>query len=336
MLIYLSNEVSPQKVHFIIFLPLFIPLCVVLNIILILIFSLSFRRNFLKAIAFALLFLFAGYKYAGRTYQWNRAEISDDSLKILSYNVRVFNLGQPSESQSRESAIDWIQKTDARIVCVQEYYSNDRIKEFHTEKIFSKTFPFRYIAPYYDIPPQKIGLAILSKNKIVRSGEIAFNSSTFNQAIFADILLNKGNIVRIYNLHLQSMNIDKNFFSEIPVEKNLLVTTLNKYRSGTLERSEQLKQVLKHIASSPYPVIVCGDFNDIPYSYVYEQFRKYLMNGFEEKGNGFGFTYSGNYSFLRIDNIFASRQIKFLDFKTHNSVMESDHFPISATVRIEN
>lgn len=336
LFVYLSNEFPPQKVHILIFIPLLIPICLLINIFLIFFYSL--KKYYAKAILFFLLFLLAGFKYIGRTLQLSLHKKDNDQINIISYNVQVFNGYNNSNTKTSQSpnSINWIKKNRAHIACIQEFYTNNTIKDLNTVKIFKKSYPNSCVIPYYDIPPQKFGLAILSKYKILKSGEVKFKSSTFNQAIFADINVSKNKILRVYNVHLQSMHIDQKIFSGAQVEKELLFTSIRKYKKGALERAEQLIQILNHIKNSPYPTIVCGDFNDVPYSYVYEQFRNHLNNGFEEKGNGFGFTYSGKYSFLRIDNIFASKEIKFMNFKTHESVWGSDHFPISATFLVEN
>ncbi|GAL87594.1 hypothetical protein MYP_4824 [Sporocytophaga myxococcoides] len=337
LFVYLSNEFPPQKVHILIFIPLLIPFFILFNILLIIFYL--FKKKYTKSILFLSILLFAGFKYIGRTFQLSLHKKDKEQINIISYNVRVFsayhNNSHPKIKQSQNS-INWIKNSGAQIVCIQEFYTNNRIKDLNTVQIFKKSYPNSCIIPYYDIPPQKIGLAILSKYKILKSGEVKFKSSTFNQAIFADIKISKTKVLRVYNIHLQSMNIDQKIFSGTQIEKELLFTSIRKYKNGALERAEQLKQILHHVKNSPYPTMVCGDFNDVPYSYVYEQFNKHLKNGFEEKGNGFGFTYSGKYSFLRIDNIFASSQINFVEFDTHDSVWGSDHYPISANVFIEN
>ena len=80
----------------------------------------------------------------------------------------------------------------------------------------------------------------------------------------------------------------------------------------------------------PYKIIVCGDLNDTPYSYTYEQISEILLNSFEEKGRGFGFTYNGKLSMLRIDNIFADSELSIKSFKTLNTISYSDHYPLAA------
>ena len=78
-------------------------------------------------------------------------------------------------------------------------------------------------------------------------------------------------------------------------------------------------------------VILVGDFNQTPYSFVYNSFKEIMNNAFETAGNGFGFTYRGStLFFLRIDNQFYDPRLKAIDFKTHKQVPYSDHYPIEA------
>ena len=59
------------------------------------------------------------------------------------------------------------------------------------------------------------------------------------------------------------------------------------------KRAQQADQVSRHIQASPYPVIVCGDFNDTPVSYSYRTIRKDLQDAYTGSGRGIGNTYSG-------------------------------------------
>ncbi|HEX8532431.1 MAG TPA: endonuclease/exonuclease/phosphatase family protein, partial [Cytophagales bacterium] len=88
----------------------------------------------------------------------------------------------------------------------------------------------------------------------------------------------------------------------------------------------------RFVRESPHKVILCGDFNDIPYSYTYQRMRRQLRNAFEDAGSGFGFTLNDDkLFFLRIDNQFYDKALNVHDFQTHRDVTYSDHFPISAT-----
>lgn len=100
-------------------------------------------------------------------------------------------------------------------------------------------------------------------------------------------------------------------------------------------RASQVKILSEHIKNSPYPVILAGDFNDVPYSYTYFTLKSILLNAFEEAGRGFGFTYNKVLFFLRIDNIFYDEAFEIRQFKTHREVDYSDHYPISAVFKLD-
>ena len=113
---------------------------------------------------------------------------------------------------------------------------------------------------------------------------------------------------------------------EVKKHKKRLVRQL---KNGFIQRSDQADKLVSHAKKSPYPVILCGDLNDLPYSYSYKRFQRYFKNAFEEKGQGFGFTLNkASLNFLRIDNHFLSDGIEVKSFETLNNVYHSDHFPI--------
>ena len=45
-------------------------------------------------------------------------------------------------------------------------------------------------------------------------------------------------------------------------------------KSSYQNRVSEALKIKKHINKSPYPVIVCGDFNDTPLSYTYSTLKK--------------------------------------------------------------
>ena len=94
------------------------------------------------------------------------------------------------------------------------------------------------------------------------------------------------------------------------------------------KRAHQADVLSDHIHTSPYPVIVCGDFNDTPVSYTYHKIRGDLVDAFIESGRGIGNTYSGMFPSYRIDYILHSRNLRSGGFETVR-VDYSDHFPVS-------
>jgi endonuclease/exonuclease/phosphatase family metal-dependent hydrolase len=111
--------------------------------------------------------------------------------------------------------------------------------------------------------------------------------------------------------------------TDIKRSKNLIT----KFKTAFLKRISQADRVRVEINKSPYQVIVCGDFNDVPNSYPYEKIGNGLQDAFVLKGLGIGRTFSGISPTLRIDNIFVDKRFSVRQF-TRIPKKLSDHFPI--------
>ncbi len=83
------------------------------------------------------------------------------------------------------------------------------------------------------------------------------------------------------------------------------------------------------VDSSPYPVLVTGDFNDTPASYSYRMMTKRLHDSFREAGNGFGATFRGILGVLRIDYVFYDDSFRCVRFRTLEDRL-SDHKLVAA------
>jgi endonuclease/exonuclease/phosphatase family metal-dependent hydrolase len=176
----------------------------------------------------------------------------------------------------------------------------------------------------------EFGIAIYSKLPIINTGEIRSESGNFMNSIFADVLLGEDTI-RIYNTHLESMSIDEENVVNTDRLAQSYKDTGYRLRRGFISRAQQIKGLIKSIKDCNHKIILCGDLNELPYSYTYFSLRRLLNNAFEKAGNGFGFTYNGKLFFLRIDNQFFSKDINIHKFMTYRNVDFSDHFPLTAT-----
>jgi endonuclease/exonuclease/phosphatase family metal-dependent hydrolase len=97
------------------------------------------------------------------------------------------------------------------------------------------------------------------------------------------------------------------------------------------KRAYQAQRVMEHVETSPYPVIVCGDFNDTPLSYTYNQFNKSLIDAFRNCSSGIGPTYIGRVPAGRIDYIFHSKSLNSMEFKIQEGEY-SDHRAVSCRI----
>ena len=155
---------------------------------------------------------------------------------------------------------------------------------------------------------------------------------------YADILLPDGQKVRLFDVHLKSNQVTS-MVGMLFGKPNLSVDTqwnrtrniCRNIRQNAEVREEQVRILKKAIEASPYPVVVAGDFNDVPLSNTIHVVSKGLKDAFMEKGSGLGFTYREHLPFLRIDYIFCSPAFEVYEYKVCKDIF-SDHRPNMTTL----
>ncbi|MGN6246740.1 MAG: endonuclease/exonuclease/phosphatase family protein [Ginsengibacter sp.] len=83
---------------------------------------------------------------------------------------------------------------------------------------------------------------------------------------------------------------------------------------------------------SPYPVILTGDFNDVPNSNTYFTISKNMQDVFLKKGSFIGRTFRFISPTLRIDYILADKSFKVNQMRIIH-VSYSDHYPVEADLQ---
>lgn len=147
--------------------------------------------------------------------------------------------------------------------------------------------------------------------------------------------------MRVFSLHMHSYGLtedDKGRIDSIyhgeDIDKSSVKLTLLKFTEAIKAHEEEWDVLRPMVTSSPYPVILAGDFNDHPASYLYLNIRKELKDSYRERGKGFCTTYSGRFPAFRIDYIFHSDQFKALSYKRIKSNI-SDHYPITVELELK-
>ena len=340
LLAYLSTYVSPAKVWILAFLGLVYPYLLIANMLFVLLWALKWKKEAFISLAIIILGWNHLLDYIPFRLSFSREKAVRQSsdyndLKILSYNVRAFNIFEWLDDEATSNNIfNLIKSERPDIVCMQEYYTGRHLTAYAGEiaNAFKET-PYKHIFNYSSGKMTGNGIATYSRYPIIAKGIVQF-SGTNNISIYSDIVVHNDTF-RVYNNHLQSLNFqqrDYEFIDSLRLgyDKTKLKEIKGisqKVKNAFVKRSVQVDSVSKHIKTSPYPVIVCGDFNDTPVSYTYRKMRAGLKDSFVSSGRGFGNTYLGVFPSYRIDYIFHSKRFTTIDFERIQAKF-SDHYPI--------
>ncbi len=268
-------------------------------------------------------------------------------IRVMSWNVEHFCINEHHlHPEKKDQMIELIQQVQPDIACFQEMVAGDSIRksinlvaDFKT-RMKMQYYYFSY-RKYWDFDLyHHFGNIIFSKYPIVHHEMIENHPGEYN-SIFEYIDIVKNNdTMRVFNIHLQSLKFtpdNRNYLdnpmagyeSDIKESKNIL----KKFKISFIKKREQADFIKKTINQSPYPVILCGDFNDVPNGYAYNTIGEGMKNAFSEKGTWISNTYDGISPTLRIDNIFVGQQFEVNQYARIKKSL-SDHFPIISDVTL--
>lgn len=276
----------------------------------------------------------------------NQAVQLTDSIRIMSFNARLFDLYNWSHNvETKKKIFDFLAQHPQDVYCFQEYYTENSGKFDNTTALKNK-LNMRFVHTFFTTHTmgntRHWGLAIFSKYPIVNTGVIDIGITTTNACTFADIVKGKDTI-RIYNAHLESVRLKKQDYNYVDnIRKNVesnnfsgVTPILKRIKTAFTKRAVETDIIKQHLADCKLPIVFCGDFNDPPSSYTYNQITENLNDAFKSGPVGLGSTYNGVFPALRIDYILYSPLLKASNFVTHK-VNLSDHFPVATTIHLNN
>lgn len=342
VLAYLAGYIHPEISTLFSFAGLAYPLILMVHLFFVLYWVLRQHKRF----ALSFLLVLVGWWHVNNTFAfrfWQKHEPPNPkSVKLLSYNVRLFNRWLWKDDTTTTAKIfEFLKQQDADIISLQEYYSNKA--NINSLQKMQKIYPG--IESFVHFQGRKKhnshhGLALFSKYPIVKRSIFSLGANS-PACIYADIAL-KNDTIRVYNIHLASLHLESDDYKAIDDDAKLdkdsrlsgLESISVKLHQAFIRRAKQLEVLMENIDKSPHPVIVTGDFNATPVSYTHARFSKRFQDSFSSARWGMGITYSHPFSFFRIDYIFADKPLKLKNHRVHH-VNLSDHYPLEVLLEMD-
>ncbi len=293
------------------------------------------KKTFLLWSLIALAISYPNFSQTIRFSSAQKADVPDERFQVLSYNIRYFDrFNWSGKEDTRRLMMNYILESEAQVICLQEYIP---LKQDSSYRQFMTLMKKKGYSQHYESIDEKsgIGLITFSQFPIKKREKIIFDSSN-NACIYTDVKINS-QLVRIFNLHLQSIYFDRSEYAlfesfnlqerDKNVEKVKRIWTL--LGEAWKKREFQAEKIQLELQTSPFPFILAGDFNDSPVSYAYRTVKSDYKDAFLESGKGLSNTYTKLLAGLRIDFLIHSNEIESFDYQKDTKDY-SDHFPVHA------
>lgn len=272
------------------------------------------------------------------------------SFRVMQWNVsRMDAMNRRTRGGVyRQHIFDFIKDMDPDVVCMEEFLESNNPREL-PENIpyLTDTLQYRY---YYFARDHarwdrmyEHGVSIFSRYPLLDTLRIRYSGEEKQypgeSLIHVDVNVN-GQRIRVFATHLQSLHFDGNDYGVLHriarAEDSAVVKSMGvvkKFRRAYMFRSKQAELVCRELDSSPYPVVLCGDFNDVPNSFTYFKIKGDRNDAFLQSGFGVGRSFSSLSPTLRIDYILAAPALEVTQFKKTVTPW-SDHYPLVADFKL--
>lgn len=198
-----SDRVSPDSSLLFSYLGLAFPVLCVLNLLFVLYWIFLWEWRFVAIGLLAFVVCWNPVRSYFPFHEKVEAVPADNVLKVLTYNVMAFGYKDHTPAAPNK-ILDYISRSDADIVCLQEYAESRGSKGLTRRKIVKalKKYPYRSIITTHSSRVQNFGIAIFSKYPIKRSRRIKYESQ-YNVSSFHELNVGgKKLVVQIGRAHV--------------------------------------------------------------------------------------------------------------------------------------
>ena len=257
------------------------------------------------------------------------------AIKVVSYNTYGLGWGL-KDSVIYKQMMDYLRNSDADLFCAQE--SNYNMG--HKSTVEEAVAHWKYRDSVF-IPKSCNALTLFSNYPILNR-HVIHSSSPGHVCVAYNVKI-EGDTVVVVNCHFVSNAInpeDKATYQKIVTISDRDSTSEDILRLGRkvndagLRRAKQADSLALYLEQQgDRPIIVCGDFNETPLSYVHTRLCRLLNDAYTASGNGPGISYHLNKMYFRLDNILCSSHWRSFGARVDNRQKMSDHYPIEAWLK---
>jgi endonuclease/exonuclease/phosphatase family metal-dependent hydrolase len=302
-----------------------------------------------KMALISLAALLIGFQQVNVVFAWRPGSAVSERkpeglIRVVSWNIQSFNgftKNQTARKLARTELVESILKFEPDVVCLQEFnHKEGGNPESDNLSLFRKAYPYHHFSKDYmrNGGEYQSGCIIFSKYPIAGTGKVKYPVA--ESLIYTDLVKGKDTI-RVFNTHLQSFKFKEADYSDLErirvqddeglrASKNIV----RKMRLAFKRRGVQAGIVKQELDKSPYPSIICGDFNDVPNSYTYFHIKGIWQDAFLKKGFGIGRSFIALAPTLRIDYILANGDftVKLFDMVDEGL---SDHIMLVSDLQLK-
>lgn len=348
VLCLLAANANPTEVQYIAIFTLTTPIAVIVNIGFALFWLFSRTHKWYSILS--LLALIAGFNVISMIFAFNLFDKNDmaqkpGTFKLMTWNIHglgIFNI--PIDKDYDREILHLIKEENADILCLPEFsLPKSSIMAPYAETILNNNEYKDYRFQIDNSLGKSVFLGTAVFSKFPMQNFAATPLSDYIFLLQADVLIRPEDTMRMFFVHLNTFGLsdyDKAYIERIgknsTIKKDLhkSKTFIGKFNSAFYRRALEVDSAKRIIDKSPYPVLICGDFNDLPASYTYTTLRDDLADAFLERGTGLGRTYNHIAPTLRIDHIFYDDStLRCIGYKSEYTSL-SDHNPVIANFEI--
>lgn len=319
------------------------------NVLMVLLWALMKRWEFLLSVAaIAVRWSMVGLFFqVGGTGKVPDREEHPQMVTVMSYNVHMFygtggNVVKLSQTDSNAAKfLALVREHRPDVLCLQEYQPPKTLAL--TDSLVLQGYN-HYYGSHTASSGRPSGTVVFSRLPI------SYVTRIDNTKLLVELLQEEQRI-RVCCVHMDSYQFDNSDREEIERMRHGEVQessrkTIGKVKETILNHETEWEQHLKQVVTeSTVPLVLAGDMNDIPGSWLYQQVTRHLSDTYREKGVGFVTTYNGGDEQLlpvgsgwlpkfRIDMVFHSDGLRTLSYRRIKTRI-SDHYPVLVAMEFE-